>query len=273
LKATVLAALSWLARRWPHGGVLVAHVLASLTRPLRHGIEAGWLTAAFPDLPRDGLGAVRQRTWENFLKGEALDATVRRGRGTSDYPRALPNPALNRLPARVVVASFHIGPFQALGGFLDALPGPRVALAREQYELRPDMTLLHAGDDEWQRAHAFGRALRELRSGRSVIVTVDGLPVGDHPMPTIEVPMLGRSMPFARGAFALARLGRAPIVPMASRWRGTAMEVTVGEPIAPDRGEGAAAAAVAAWLERYLVERPGEVSVFLLERLRPPLDR
>ncbi|MFL5780364.1 MAG: hypothetical protein ACJ760_03545 [Thermoleophilaceae bacterium] len=253
--------------------MLVAHVLASLTRPLGHGISDGWLTAAFPGLRPDALPAVRQRTWENFLKGEALDAAVRRGGGTRDYPRATPNRALNELPPRVVVASFHIGPFQAVGAFLDTLPAARVTVAREQYEPRPDMTLLHRGEDEWQRARTFGRALAELRSGRPVIVNVDGLPTGDHPMPAIEVPMLGRSMPFARGAFALARLGRAPIVPVASRWRGTAMEVTVGEPIAPDRGEAPAAAALAAWLEGYLVESPGEVSVFLLERLSPPLPR
>jgi lauroyl/myristoyl acyltransferase len=273
LKTVVLAVLRSLSRWWPRGAVLAAHVLASLTRPLGHGIADDWLAAVFPDLPPDPRRAARQRTWESFLKGEALDAAVRRGRGARDYPRAVPNPALSELRAPLVVASFHVGPFQALSAFVHMLPGTPAAVAREQYEARPDMTVLHRGADEWERARTFQRALGELRSGRSVIVSVDGLPVGDHPMPTIEVPMLGRSMPFARGPFALARLGRTPIVPMLTRWRGTAMEVTVGEPVAHDGGEASMAAAVAAWVERYLAERPAEVSVFLLERLRPPLPR
>jgi lauroyl/myristoyl acyltransferase len=273
LKAAVLAVLRGLSALSSRGSLLVAHLIAAATRPLGHGIADDRLAAVFPDLSPDARRAARQRTWESFLKGEALDATVRRGRESRDLPRTVPNPALDELRPPVVVASFHIGPFQALGAFLVTLPEHRVALAREQYEPRADMTLLYPGDDEWQRARTFVRALGELRSGRPVIVTVDGLPLGDHRMPTIEVPMLGRSMSFARGAFALARLGRAPIVPMIARWRGTGMAVTVGEPVAPARDEASMAVAIAGWVERYLTERPGEISVFLLDRLEPRLRR
>ena len=271
MKAAVLAVLRGLAALSPRGSLLVAHLIAVATRPLGHGIADDWLATVFPDLPPDARRVAKQGTWESFLKGEALDAVVRRG--VRDLPRTIPAPALDQVRPPAVVASFHIGPFQALGPVLVALGAPSVALAREQYRERPDMLLLHRGGDVWERARTFVRTLDELRSGRFVVVTVDGLPVGDHPIPSIQVPMLGRSMAFARGPFALARLGRVAIVPMVTRWRGTAMELIVGDPIAPDRDEPAMAAALAGWLERYLRERPGEISVFLLERLEPPLPR
>ena len=106
-----------------------------------------------------------------------------------------------------------------------------------------------------------------------MLVILDGYLRNDHSLPTIEVPMLGRSLPLARGAFALARISRTPIVPVVTRWRGTAMEVVVGDPIAPDLGEAGMAAAAGDWIERYLRRMPGEISVFVLERLVPPLPR
>jgi hypothetical protein len=272
LKTTVLAALRRLASWWPHGGVLAAHALAALTRPLGHGIADEWLTELFPDLAPDARRAARQRTWECFLKGEAVGAGVGRGSGSRDYPRLVPNPALDELRPPLIVASFHVGPFQALGAVLRSLPGEAVALAREQYESRPDVTMLYRGHDEWQRARTFRRMVSTLRSGGVALVNLDGFHPDDS-MATIEVPMLGRSLPLARGAFALARIAPAPIVPIVTRWRGTAMEVTVGDPISPEHGEARMAAATGDWLERYLREMPGEISVFLLELMRPPLPR
>jgi lauroyl/myristoyl acyltransferase len=246
-------------------------VLATVTRPLRrHGIAAEPLAEVFPDLPPEARRVVRQRTWECFLKGEAVEAGVGRGFGPGDYPRIVPNPAVSALPSPIIVASFHVGPFQALGAVVRTLPGELVAVDRGQFGPRPDVTMLRRGDDEWERARTFNRALSTLRRGGAVVVTVDGFHPDDS-IPTIEVPMLGRSLPLARGAFALARISRTRVVPIVTRWRGTAMEVTVGDPIAPDLGEAGMAAAVGAWVEGYLRRRPGEVSVFLLERLLPPL--
>jgi lauroyl/myristoyl acyltransferase len=89
----------------------------------------------------------------------------------------------------------------------------------------------------------------------------------------IEVPLLGRTLPLARGAFALARIADVPIIPIVPRWRGTAIEVEIGEPMRLGAdGERGMAEAIAAWIERYLRERPGETSVFMLERLQPPFQ-
>lgn len=273
MKTAVLGFLRRLAGWWPRGGVLAAHVLAVLTRPLGHGIADDWLVAVFPELTPDRRRTVRQSTWESFLKGEATEAGVRRAKGPRDYPRLVPNPALSALRPPVVVASFHVGPYQALGATLSPLPGEALIVDREQFGARPDVTMVAGGDDEWQRARTFHRALGTVRAGGTVLTMLDGAHTDDYPVSTIHVPMLGRSLPLARGAFALARIGRAPIVPIVLRWRGTAMDATVGDPIAPDLGEERMAAAAAEWLERYLRRVPDEISVFVLERLRPPLRR
>jgi lauroyl/myristoyl acyltransferase len=273
LKDAVLATLRLIARVWPRAAVLVAHALAILTRPLGHGIADASLADAFPGISPADRRAARQRTWESFLKGEAVEAAIRRRGGSRAYPRVLPSPALAELRPPLVLASFHVGPYQALGGAMRTLPADVVSIDRGQYALSSDMTLLRGGEDEWQRAHTFHRTLSALRSGRFVLVTVDAFHPDEYAVAKIEVPLLGRTLPLARGAFALARISRTPIVPIVVRWRGTAMEVTVGDPIGPEAGEAGMAAATAGWLERYLLERPGEISVFMLDRLRPPPGR
>lgn len=272
-KAAVLFCLRRLARLWPRGAVLAAQAIAVLVRPLRYGVADRWIAAVFPDLDRSERCAVRHETFKSFLKGEAAEAGVRRRRNSRDYPRLLPNPALDALRPPLIVASFHVGPFQALGTVVRSLRGEPFVVTREQFLGRRGITMLHEGDDERQRARTLNRTVAALRSDGVVLVMLDGLRVDDETVPSIEVPMLGRRLPLARGPFALARLSRAPVVPMAARWSGSAMAMTVGDPIAPDLGEAEMAAAAGAWLERYLLERPGDISVFLLDLLRPPLTR
>lgn len=269
MKTLVLGALRALARRWPRAGVLVAFLLAWASRPLGHGIADGQIAEVFPELPPGARRAVRQQTWENFLRGEALEASLRIRGGGRLYPRLIRDPAVTRLRPPLILATFHVGPFQAIGAVLRPLPADSVAVARGQYRSQPGLTLLWAGEDETQRTRTFHRTISALRAGKYVVVTLDGHHHEQFDVATIEVPLLGRSLPLARGAFALARLTRTPIVPVALRWRGTAMETTVGAPLSPDLGERGMAVAAAAWLEGYLRERPGELSVFILERLRP----
>jgi len=273
LKTAVLAALRWLARRWPRGAVVTAGALATVTRPLGFGIEDRWLAEVFPELDRRARRAVRQATWSSFLKGEAAEAAVRRRKNLGDYPRLVPNPALDALRPPFVVAAFHVGPYQALGAVMRAMPGTPFVITREQFIGRGDIALVHEGDDEFGRARALHRTIAGLRSDAVAMLLPDGLRVGDRSVRTIEVPMLGRSLRLASGAFALARLTRVPVVPLAARWEGTAMAVTVGDPVAPDLGEDGMAAAVGAWIEGYLRERPGEISKFILDLLLPPLPR
>jgi hypothetical protein len=264
-----IRALRLVALRWPRGGLLLARALAGLTRPLRPGIPDEWLAAAFPQLDRQARRAARRRTWEGFLKEAALGPVVQRhGRSF-----ALPSPAVARLRGPLVLAAFHVGPVAGLDGVLAALPGEVVALERGWVRARTRYTLLSGNQDSWERARSFSHALAALRRGAFVFLAVDAYEPEDYEVARIDVPMLDRTLPLARGAFALARMARVPIVPIVPRWRGNAIEVELGDPIEPSRDERAMATATAAWIDGYLRERPGEASVFMLERLRPPLAR
>lgn len=269
----MIAALRQLAGRRPRAAVVVAHWLAALTRPLGHGIAEERIAAAFPALAPAARRAVRRRTWAGFLKGEAVDAAVARHGGARAYPRVVPNPSLEGLRPPLILASFHVGPYPALGAALAGSPVRVVGIDRGQYGITHDLTTLAGGEDEWERARTFQRSLSALRSESFVIVMLDGQHPEEYPVSAIEVPVLGRRLPLARGAFALARLARTPVVPIVARWRGTAIEVTLGDPIAPELGEAEMAAAAGEWIDRYLRERPGEITVFMLDRLTPAPTR
>lgn len=208
------------------------------------------------------------RTWENFLKGAVLDA-VRQLRGAYYDPPIVPSVELARLRSPIVLVSLHVGAFEALGAAVESVPGEFVAFHGRERPARAGMTLLEAGSSESDRVRAFARALAHMRRGASTLVLADSVQPG---IPAIEVPMLGRTLALARGPFALARMARAPVVPVAARWRGTAVEVEVGGSVGPDGGEEAMARAVGSWFDGYVSARPGELSVFTRWRLRPPLQ-
>jgi hypothetical protein len=97
---------------------------------------------------------------------------------------------------------------------------------------------------------------------------------GGYDAATLEAPMLGTTISLARGPFALARITHTAIVPLAARQAGRRIAISTGDPIAPDVGEQAMAVAAAAWLEGYLREFPGEISLRTLEILGlPPTTR
>jgi hypothetical protein len=265
LKRLVLGCLRRLAARSPRLGLLLAELVLVVTRRRRQGIADGQIAALFPRLDAAARRAVSTRTWENFLKGEAAEAAVIGGR----YPPLLAGPRLRALRPPLVVASFHVGPFPALGAALAELPGEVLGLDRGQFGAGTGVKVIPGGEDEGARARAFHAALAALRRGDSVCLTVDGQHPDEFAVATIEVPLLGRTLPLARGAFALARLADVPVVPVVARWRGGGVEVEAGKAVEPGRGEEATARAIAAWFEDYLLARPGEITPFLLARLRP----
>ena len=269
MRAALLQALRGLAATRPRAGLRVARATATLTSPLGFGVEEERLGTVFPELTPAELTAARRRTWSNFLLGEALLGALTPERERPAYPALVPNPALERLEPPLILLSFHIGPYHALGAVLQRLPGVVLALHRDASSPRGKVTLVRAGDDAWDRARAFNRTAGALRAGGSVFAIADGVHDA-YEIATVDAPLLGGTIALARGPFALSRLTGAPIVPLAARWRGTAAEVTVGEPIAPSRGEAEAAAATARWLEDYLRRFPGEAGAFLLLRLRLP---
>jgi lauroyl/myristoyl acyltransferase len=81
-------------------------------------------------------------------------------------------------------------------------------------------------------------------------------------------PFRGGSMALARGPFALARVTRAPIVPLVARWRGTKVEYVLGQPIPASSDEASMATALTSWLDRYLTDAPFEISEQTLSLIR-----
>jgi lauroyl/myristoyl acyltransferase len=268
LKTALIRALRLFASRRPRLAFSLAGGLAWLSRPLGRGIGEERLAGVFPELSPDELRAARRRTWSTFLRGEALDAALARPNRRPVNPELVPQSALDELRAPLIIASFHIGPFAALGAALERLPGDVLAVHRGGFAPRPGVTHVHIGPGEWERARVFHRAVTTLRGGGFLFTAVDGHAVDGYYASTVDAPMFGGTVSFARGAFALARITGTPIVLLAARWRGSRVEVAVSDPIAPEGGEEAMATGAARWLESYLREFPGEMSLRMLEILR-----
>jgi lauroyl/myristoyl acyltransferase len=262
IKTALIRALRLFASRRPRAGFALSVVLAWLTQPLGRGVPEERIRGLIPELDAPALRAARRRTWSNFLLGEALEAAFART-GTSDAnPRIVASPALGRLRAPLILVTFHVGAFRALAAVLERLDGEVIAVHQGSFAPRRGITLVPSGDDEWERARTFARAARVLRAGGFVFTALD-----DYEAATLEAPLLDGSAPLARGAFALARIARVPIVPIVARWRGGSVEVECGDPIQPGDDEAAMAAAAASWLDSYLRAFPGELNAQMVRTL------
>jgi hypothetical protein len=166
------------------------------------------------------------------------------------FPRVVGGPDPRRLTGPMVLVSFHLGTVEALGAIFERLPDPRLALWACCPVDRPGIRAVNLN----QRGFAFAAkcALDTLRARGFVFSVADG--VGES---RVEVDVCGRRLAFPRGTFTIARLAGAPLLPLAARWRGPTIEVTSGDPIAPG-DESQMAAALARWLEAYLMDHPGE---------------
>ena len=98
---------------------------------------------------------------------------------------------------------------------------------------------------------------------------------------TTGVPCLGRSVPLARGPFALARLTRARLVPAVARWNDAGrIDIVVGQALGMDSAgppaivEASAAASAGRWFDGYAREHPQELWFCTLRWLAsaPPLS-
>jgi hypothetical protein len=164
----------------------------------------------------------------------------------------------------MVVVSFHIGPVQTLGAIFERLPGPKLALFHRTPIYRPGIRVI----DTAERTFAFAAkcALDTLKADGFVFSIADG--VGQS---QVEADVCGRRIVLPRGTFTIARLAGAPLLPVAARWRGPAIEIICGDPIAPG-DESEMATALVRWLESYLIEHPDQAGPQLRELLqRAPL--
>jgi hypothetical protein len=237
---------------------------------LRNRLSRRWpsprqVQILFPALDRRASARV---AWEiGGLEGRNRFLAARLLRSGLELLRPLvwvPLADLAALRPPLILGTFHVGAVHALGPALERLPGPVLALRQGPlYTPRPPLEVVSTEGDDQSRAAVFHRALGHLERGGFVALALDVAPG-----PYLRVPCLGRTLALARGAFALARITGAPIVPLVARWRGGGVEVALGEPLTADPAdEQALAAAAGRWLESYLLKAPGQSGLGLLRSL------
>jgi len=215
------------------------------------------VAALFHWLPRGDLGRVARSIAALHLKNRAAIALVQDGR-TADLARLVRwsddarRADLMDGSQSTVIAACHVGAFFGIRAALHGLNRP-VFMMRDL-----------AMPDAVSRASLFKRALEALRAGELVVATLDG-PGG---ISTREVTCLGRHIVLRRGAFALARMTGARIVPVTCAWtRRSQIDVRIAPPInRPDQANHALAdfehemaAGAARWLDGYLRAEPHEI--------------
>lgn len=239
--------LGWLASRSPRTAFRACDLLAALwTRTSRRPSRAQ-LHALFPELPTHELSHVLREIWSSHARTVLLGGWYQRERRAPVHRLVRTNDSLRALRPPMILGTFHIGPTLAMGTLHERLNGELLVLRG------------NVGATDQERAATFYRAIERLRDG-FVLIAVD-----PREAQRIEVPFLGGTLHLARGAFAMARVARVPIVPLVARWDGNAIEFVVGDPLPVSTDERALAMTAASWLERYLRERPGELSYRVLE--------
>jgi hypothetical protein len=262
-----------LARAAPRQALSAAGLLGQVRNRLsRRWPSPEQVRSLFPHLDRSAAARLAWRIGGLEARNRVLVAGLRRtglepARSLVRCPEAF---AALRPP--LLLGTFHVGAVHALGLALDRLSGPVLALRQggPLADPRPPVEVVATEGEAQGRAAVFHRALLHLERGGFVILALDA--ASD---PALRVPCLGRTLPLARGAFALARLTGAPLVPLAARWRGGRIEIVLGEALAPavpagsapETWESALAAAAAGWLERYLLQEPAETGLGLLRVL------
>ncbi len=174
------------------------------------------------------------------------------------FPRIVAGPDPGKLRPPLVLATFHMGPLPALGALVQRLPGP-AAIVTNRPGVPTRRAAVLGSEGEGRRVAAVTAAARILRSGGFALLVLDGPGTARVPLT-----LFGHESSVSAGAFALARLAGAPVLPIAARWQGAGVRFEYGDLI-PSGAAEVMAASVAAWLEGYLRRNPGE--------LTPPVAR
>lgn len=159
-----------------------------------------------------------------------------------------------RPPAILLTA--HVGAIYLLGAAFDRLPAGRTVLrwAPQHLPAEGERNATTAGSVE-SRTNALRAAISELGGGGYVVTTLDG---GQGAATDGRV--LGRRLDLGQGAFVLARLADAPVIPVVALWEGDRVVCDLA-PAVDD------AEAAAQWLDRLLAREPRQITLGLLRQL------
>jgi len=271
----VVGACDAVTRQMPATGVRLAEAAGWLCHAGHlWGAAPSEVSAVFPWLPDAGAARLARRLAAQDLKCRAYDRLLYSG-GVEAAASLLSRPHLARLEQRLadpggqVLLDVHTGPISATSAALFLL-GRTALIVRKSGRTTGVRGLEVVGleGDDQHRAQVLRRGVEYLRRGHAVVLAADGW----EGAATEPVACCGRLVRFRRGAFVMARLSGASILPLYFRWGdGGRIEVEAAEPIRAATGGDAVrqetemATKVARWLEGRLLGRPDDLSLSLLK--------
>jgi hypothetical protein len=238
-----------------------AYSLAAALGALRNRVTRRWprveeVRSLFPHLDRRAAANVAARIGALHERNRVLVRSIRLHGLDPLRSFVSATEPLGSMTGPRILATFHVGAMNALGPALERFASPVLAFRQGRlFTPRPPLEIESTEGDEQHRAAMLHRALSHLREGGIVLVALDVVPgLGT------ETRCLGHTLRLAPGAFVLARWSGAPIVPIAARWTADGIRIDAGEPVSTPKE-------AAAWLERYLLESPSELTLGLLRML------
>lgn len=250
-----------LARRWPQPFYGAVGRVSRLSTPvMRRQARVQRIRSVFAHMTEPEARRAERDLRCSMLKSRALGVALSRTRGEPVFPPVAVGAAFADVRGPAVLTTFHVGPVGAIGEVVRRVPGEITALHRMDWRFPSNVAGVYVDDTDMGQAAAFYHGVSALRRGGCVLILGDGPP--GH-----EVSLLGRVTTLKRGPYALARITGAPIVPLVARWTGASVDIVCGRPIQAIDDEAAMAQAMAAVLERHLLEHPGEIGDHLLSEL------
>ena len=170
------------------------------------------------------------------------------------------------LRSGAVLAVWHMGPaITALVAKLTADDIPAGMFVWSANHPRPtSIEFLGTSETSGQTAVSFARAIEIVKAGRPVAIALDGKWGSDAPATSC----LGRAIAFRRGFVALARITRAPVHALGTRWvpgdqpvrLSLSEAMRTSDQLPANEAEQELSDAAAAWLERHLTTTPASLS-------------
>ncbi len=258
----------------PGPGLWLAAVVGSAG--VRLGLEGaalGALRQLFPELPaaaaRSAAADILALDLQNRLLRRFTRSTSRGLEWLAAREVSPADDAWGAITGPAILVSWHIGTTLAIAAGLLRRGTPALVVRHAEDYHAPNGTLdvVVLGSDVERGALALKRAADRLRDGGIVVLALDGAGAGTAP-----VQCLGRQVRYRRGAFVLARLTGAPLIPVVARWadaRRGRFRVEAWPPLEPAARMGespailetALAQAAAHQFERLVREQPGLLSV------------